>query len=89
MLFVHAVLLCVVFSVLFWKVEGLAAGVAGLQSSHESSLGRCVASISEHVEEACAVREPSGGTPDKKTYPHPDRFRYCKVLEVLGCSDVA
>lgn len=60
------------------KVEGLAAAVGSLESSHKSSLGRCVARIEEHVEEACAVAEPSGGTPDKKAYPRPDKFR-CSV----------
>lgn len=58
------------------QVEGLSTAVLGLESSHASSLGLCVRHIEEHVEEACAVREPSGGTPEKKAYPRPEKFRY-------------
>lgn len=57
-------------------VEGLATKVRNLESSHASSLGLLVGNIEEHVEEACAVREPSGGTPGKKAYPRPSKFRY-------------
>eukprot|EP00903_Cladosiphon_okamuranus_P005834 g5775.t1 len=65
------------------QVEGLTAAVDGLESSHKSSLGQCVAQIEEHVEDACAVLEPSGGTPEKKAYPRPDKFSTTRPHKVI------
>ncbi|CAM9901812.1 unnamed protein product [Scytosiphon promiscuus] len=56
------------------QVEGLTAAVGSLESSHAASIGQCARQIEDHVEEACAVREPSGGTPNKKNYPRPSKF---------------
>ncbi|CAN0441126.1 unnamed protein product, partial [Ectocarpus sp. 12 AP-2014] len=56
------------------QVGVLAACVEGLDFEHTSSLGQCVLHIEDHVEEACAVRDPSGGTPGKKSYPRPETF---------------
>lgn len=95
MKFILAVLLWCTVHMLFWvwlcaahvKVEGLAAAVDSLESSHKSSLGLCVGRIEEHVEEACVVPEPSGGTPGRKSYPRPDKFR-CSVGGLEGGRDV-
>ncbi|CAN0246722.1 unnamed protein product [Pylaiella littoralis] len=65
------------------KVEGLTAAVSGLGSSHSSSLGLCVRHIDEHVEEACAVRGPYGGTPEKKAYPRPEKFSTTRPHKII------
>lgn len=61
------------------QVEGLAATVGSLESSHAASVGLYVRHIEDHVQEACAVREPSGGTPNKKKYPRPSKYRYAEA----------
>lgn len=70
------VFVCVVCVFCFvFQVEALTSAVSSLESSHASLLGLCVEHVEEHVEEASAVREPSGGTPEKKAYPRPAKFR--------------
>ncbi|CAN0116644.1 unnamed protein product [Ascophyllum nodosum] len=56
------------------KVKTLAPAVGDLESTHASSLGRCVSHMEDHVEEACRVPGPYGGTPERKRYPRPDKF---------------
>ncbi|CAN0450327.1 unnamed protein product, partial [Ascophyllum nodosum] len=51
------------------KVDTLASAIVDLESTHASSLGRCVSQMEDHVEEACRVPGPSGGTPEGKRYP--------------------
>ena len=59
------------------QVKTLAPAVGDLESStHASSLGRCVSHVEDHVAEACRVPGPSGGTPERKRYPRPDKFRW-------------
>ncbi|CAM9924291.1 unnamed protein product, partial [Ectocarpus sp. 6 AP-2014] len=65
------------------QVGVLAAGVEGLESEHSSSLGQCVLHIEDHVEEACVVRDPSGGTPEKKSYPCPETFSTTRPHEEI------
>ncbi|CAM9456908.1 unnamed protein product, partial [Ectocarpus fasciculatus] len=65
------------------QVGVLTACVEGLESDHSSSLGQCVLHIEDHVEEACAVRDPSGGTPGKKSYPRPETFSTTRPHEEI------
>ena len=58
------------------QVERLLSAVGDLESTHASSLGRCVSHMEDHVEEACRVPGPCGGTPERKRYPRPDKFRW-------------
>ena len=58
------------------QVDTLASAIVDLESTHASSLGRCVSQMEDHVEEACRVPGPSGGTPEGKRYPRPDKFRW-------------
>lgn len=65
------------------KVLGLVTAVNDVKSSSESLVGRCVEQIQGHVEEACATRESNCGTPEKKRYPRPERFRWVLLRDVF------
>ena len=53
----------------------MAAAVDSLESNHSFAMELCVTHIDEHVHEACFEQGPSGGTPEKKSYPRPETFR--------------
>lgn len=69
------VLRCLLLISLLMQVSGLVVAVKDMEAHHASSLGQCVTQIESHVEGACTVRGPSGGTPERRRYPRPDKFR--------------
>lgn len=71
----HPFFLATHFDICPGQVSAMAAAANSLESKHSSAMEVCVAHIDEHVQEACLEREPSGGTPEKKSYPRPETFR--------------